>query len=48
MVRNSKAGGRGRGLRLNWLERIFVWIRKRLGLDKQRPSPLKEMKVWRI
>lgn len=47
MVRKREAGSRLGRLRLNWLERVVVWIRKRLGLNKQRPSPLKEMKIWR-
>lgn len=47
MVWKRKAGGSLRGLRLSWWERIIVWIRVILGLNKQRPSPLKEMKAWR-
>ena len=30
-----------------WLK-FVVWLRKVLGLDKQRPSPLKEMTTWRM
>lgn len=48
MVRTDKARGRLRRLRLKWWERIVVWIRRKLGLDKQRPSPLKELNVWQI
>ena len=34
-------------VRLNLWERIVAWVREKLGLDKQRPSPLKELKIWR-
>jgi len=47
MVRKRKAGGRLGGLRLRWWERAIAWLRRVLGLDKQRPSPLKEFNVWR-
>lgn len=40
----NKASRSRRRLRLNWWERIFAWIRKVLKLNKQRPSPLKELK----
>ena len=48
MVRKCKAGSSPRRLRLRWWERVIVCIRRRLGLNKQRPSPLKEMKLWRM
>lgn len=31
-------------LRMNLWERIVLWIREKLGLDNQRPRPLKELK----
>ena len=48
MERERKAGGRPRGLRLNCWERVAVWVRERLGLNKQRPSPLKEIRVCKL
>ena len=44
---SRKSRSRPRRLRLNLWERIVMWIRRVLGIDKQRPSPLKEFKVWR-
>lgn len=43
---SEAAGSLGR-LWLRLLDRLWVWVRGSIGLNKQRPSPLKEMKVWR-
>ncbi len=32
---------------MKWWERIFVWVREKLGIDRQRPSPLKELNTLR-
>lgn len=45
---SSTLGGRW-GLRVKDLWRRAVeWVRRVFGRDKQRPSPLKELKAWRI
>lgn len=32
---------------VTWWERAIAWLREIFGLNKQRPSPLKELKSWR-